>query len=257
MPTTPSRSAGAQRVGPPAYQLLLDTTDWSALETPYGDGGFLPAALVNILDPDPRVRSDAVGEALGGVIHQNSIYEATVPVAQFVAAILGHPATATGVVHWSSESTQARPTRAVLLTWLGDTAYDADDDTMAAASCLHDYPPMRAFRDLRPAFYEAVRPLLDDRDAFVRDAAAVAAIPLTEHPYLAAERRGLPSRLHRLLATSINRIQRNCAFAALGAWGYDTAWLETPDDIAVRESYARWKAAREDTSGGYTDDPPF
>ncbi|MFF7780299.1 hypothetical protein ACFZCG_38500 [Streptomyces tanashiensis] len=40
---------------------------------------------------------------------------------------------------------------------------------------------MRAFRDRRPVIYSAVQPFLTYDNAKVRDAALVAAIPLTEH----------------------------------------------------------------------------
>lgn len=247
----------------PEPQVLLAGTDWKALETPYGDGGFLPEALARILDPDPAVRDAAVRDVLDGVTHQSTIYEATVPVAQFVAAVLNHPATATGDHGPAAGTPQRRPTRAVLLDWLGATAFDADDARVAMGerhwngTYLADYTELRAFRDLRPEFYRAVLPLLDDPDAFVREAAVVAAMPLTEHPGLADQRAGLARRARRLLATSTDRYNRDRALDALKAWGHDTGPLETPDDIAARERYARLKAERENPTGGYTDDPPF
>ncbi|WP_203686843.1 hypothetical protein [Streptomyces sp. SID14515] len=63
--------------------------------------------------------------------HQNSIYEATVPVALYVAAILNHPATAAGE-HALEAGLQLRHrTREMLLDRLGSTAYDADDERVA------------------------------------------------------------------------------------------------------------------------------
>lgn len=114
----------------PEHQRLLAGIDWKVLRTPYGDGGFLPAALAGILDPDPVVRA----AAFRGVIEatdQSTIYEATVPVVRFVAAVLNHPATATGDDAAGAGSRLRRPTRAVLLEWLGGTAVDADDERVA------------------------------------------------------------------------------------------------------------------------------
>ncbi|WP_439678172.1 hypothetical protein [Embleya sp. MST-111070] len=75
----------------PEHRVILENTDWASLMAPQGSGGFLPGALMRLLDVDPAVRAAAAEEALIG--HQNTIYEATVPVARFVAAILDHPAT--------------------------------------------------------------------------------------------------------------------------------------------------------------------
>lgn len=214
--------------------MILAGTDWRALGTPYGDGGFLPEALARILDPDPAVRAAAIRAVIDGVTHQNTIYEATVPVARFVAAVLNHPATATGDDDPGAGTPRRRPTRAVLLEWLGATALDADDECVAMGerhwngSYLAGYPEMRAFRDLRPEFYRAVLPLLDDPDAAVREAAVIAAIPLAEHPGLADRRVGLADRVRRLLAASSDRYSRDRALDALKAWGHDTGPLETP-----------------------------
>ncbi|MEV6079984.1 hypothetical protein AB0L80_33455 [Streptomyces sp. NPDC052069] len=72
---------------------LLDGTGWASLAAPNETGESQPAALERLLDLDPAVRAAAAKDALDAVAHQNSIYEATVPVALYVAAILNHPAT--------------------------------------------------------------------------------------------------------------------------------------------------------------------
>lgn len=139
----------------PEHRVLLAGTDWKALGTPYGDGGFLPEALTRNLDPDPAVRAAAVRVVIDG-LDQSTIYEATVPVARFVAAILNHPPTATGDHDLGAGTPRRRPTRAVLLAWLGGTAFDADDARVAMGerhwngAYLADYTELRAFRDLRP-----------------------------------------------------------------------------------------------------------
>lgn len=177
---------------------------------PTGNGDILPVPLARLLDPDPEVRASAAGEALGAVTHQNSIYEATVPVALFVAAVLNQPATAAGE---TGQANSPYPTRATLLDWLSDTAYDADDACVAAgertcSAFLDEVPDMRAFRQLRLLFYSAVRPLLGDDHAQVRHAALVAAIPLVEHPLLTTHREELAEHARSLLATSAHRRYR-------------------------------------------------
>jgi len=46
----------------PDHQALLDGTDWAALGTARGRGGFLPAVLIRLLDIDPRVQTSAIKE---------------------------------------------------------------------------------------------------------------------------------------------------------------------------------------------------
>ncbi|MFB7911907.1 hypothetical protein ACFC1T_36290 [Kitasatospora sp. NPDC056076] len=252
---------------PPHYQELLDSTDWASLATPFGRGESLSVALVRLLDPSPSVRAAAAKDALDAVTHQNTIYEATVPVALYIAAILNHPATAAGEQGHDANVQSRHPTRERLLDWLGYTAYDADDERVAMGErhCgegfLDACPDVRAFRDLRPAIYFAVQPFLTDNNAKVRDAALVAAIPLIEHHALTEHRNDLINHARRLLGTSTDRYKRDRALDALKAWGHDTTALERADDIAARELHARsadhdWWWANNGT-GADADDPPF
>ncbi|NUV53768.1 hypothetical protein G6W51_12790 [Streptomyces coelicolor] len=254
----------------PHHQALLDGTDWASLETPSGPGTgeALPTALARILNPDPVVRSAATDDALRKVTHQNTIYEATVPVALYVAAVLHHPAVAADDFGHDADMPPHRPTLVKLLEWLSATAYDADDECVThgerhyGEDFLGEYEEMRAFRDLRPAIFSAVHSLLGHDNAEVRDAAFVAAIPLSEHPVLTAHRAELVGHARRLLATSTDRYKRDRVLDAMKAWGHDTSDLENTDDIAARERYARLKAERDcwwatDGTGGYSEDPPF
>ncbi|MFE7927522.1 hypothetical protein ACFU6S_02090 [Streptomyces sp. NPDC057456] len=246
----------------PHHQKVLDGTDWASLATVCGTGESLPSALVRLLDLDPSVRAGAVKDALAEVTHQNSIYEATVPVALYVAAVLNHPATAAG-----EDDHVLHPTREQLLDWLAYTAYDADDECVAMGrqyfgeGFLDACPHMRAFRHLRPEIYCAVQPLLTDGNASVRDAALVAAIPLTEHPALTERRNELAHHATRLLGTSTDRFRRDRVLEALQAWGHDTSALENADDITARELRARladpdyWWA--NNGTGASAEDPPF
>ncbi|MEU2281698.1 hypothetical protein ABZ614_07005 [Streptomyces sp. NPDC013178] len=251
----------------PHYQELLEGTDWASLATPYGTGESLPAALARLLDPDPAVRAAAAKDALDEVDHQNTIYEATVPVALYFAAILNQPATEVGDLDHDADLPSRHPTRALLLNWLGATAYDADDERVAMGErhfgegFLEACPDMRAFRNLRPAIYSAVQPLLDHDNAKVRAAALVAAIPLTEHPMLTTHRAELVEHARCLLTTSTNRYHRDRALDALNAWDHDTSDLEDANDVAAREVQARmadpdyWWA--NNGTGGCTENPPF
>ncbi|MFG2134927.1 hypothetical protein ACGFNV_45290 [Streptomyces sp. NPDC048751] len=251
----------------PSLHALLDSTNWGALATACGTGEELPAALTLLTDPDPVIRESALQAALGPVTHQNSIYEATVPVALFVASILNHPAITAGDDS-TDEGTQHHPTLVQLLDWLGDTAYDADDECVATGErvfdrgFLDDYEAMRAFRDARPEIFSAVHPLLGHNDAAVRHSALVTAIPLIEHPLLAQHQANLADHARRLLATSTDRRHRDRALDALRVWGHDTRELKNASDTTAHEHYARLKAARASwdgnwTGGGHSDDPPF
>ncbi|MEU9339362.1 hypothetical protein AB0D49_40515 [Streptomyces sp. NPDC048290] len=245
------------------HQTLLDETDWASLTTPSGTGASLPTALARLVDHDPGTRAAAVADALGAVTHQNSIYEATMPVALYVAAVLSHPATETGEHGQDTDRARHRPTRAALLDWLGSTAYDADDESVAAGerSCgrefLDDCPEVRAFRDLRPVLYCAVQPFLGHDDAEVRAAAVTAAISLAEHPALARQRGEPADRARDPLATSTDRDKRGRVLEALNAWGHDTSGLENTDDLSVRGLRTRRAAERASWAGGHAEEPPF
>ncbi|MER5480676.1 hypothetical protein ABT026_27430 [Streptomyces sp. NPDC002734] len=238
----------------PQYQDVLAGTNWASLRTPWGMGEALPGGLVQILSPDQAVRSAAIGTALGGVTHQNTIYGATVPVALFVAAILQHPAIEADDAH-SSPGTSALVR---LLAWLGDTAYDADDASVA----IDEYAEMCQFRDVRPALFSAVRPLLSHENAYVRDAALVAAVPLSEHPALRQHRAELAIHARRLLASSTEPRHRIRAFDAMKAWRQPSRHLETVADVLARERFARARARFDGVwthkkSDGHCEEPPF
>ncbi|GGS29310.1 hypothetical protein Snoj_25620 [Streptomyces nojiriensis] len=243
----------------PHYQELLEGTDWASLATPYGTGESLPTALARLLDPNPAVRAAAVKDVSDEVDHQNTIYEATVPVALYFAAILNHPATEVGDLGHDADVPSRHPTRASLLNRLGATAYDAE--YLFGEGFLQACPDTRAFRRLRPAVYSAVQPFLGHDNAKVRDEALVAAIPLTEDPRLTPHRAELVEHARFLLTTSTNRYHRDCALNALNTWGHDTSDLEDANDIASRELQARladfdyWSA--NNGTGGGTEDPPF
>ncbi|MGA5434645.1 hypothetical protein ACPCIZ_16215 [Streptomyces cellulosae] len=242
---------------------LLNGTDWTALATAGGTGESLPAALALLTSPDPLVRRSALRDALGPVTHQNTVYEATVPVALHVAAILDHPVVTASDPGHRADGRPAHLTLVHLLKWLGDTAYDADDACVALEERLYgpgyldDHAAMRAFRDARPVMFSAVRKFLDHGDPDVRHTALVAAIPLVEHPALVPHRTALADHARSLLATSTDRHHRDRALNALKGWGHDVGELETTSDVAARERCARLAAAHAARQGGFSQDPPF
>ncbi|WP_330248047.1 MULTISPECIES: hypothetical protein [unclassified Streptomyces] len=225
----------------PHFQDLLDSTDWASLVTAYGMGENLPAMLARLLDPDPGVRLAAANDAFRTVNDQNTIYEAAVPVALYVAAILNHPVIATGY----ADPPLHRPTLVTLLDGLSDTAYDADDQRVAIGErhfgegFLDDYWEMRAFRDLRPALFSAIHPLLSHESVDIRDAALTAAVPLVEHPALSVHRGELVEHARGLLVASPDNYYRELVLDAMKAWGQDISGLENADDVAARELRAR------------------
>ncbi|MFE5796643.1 hypothetical protein ACFQ8C_29260 [Streptomyces sp. NPDC056503] len=167
----------------------------------------------------------ALSELSELVSHQNSIYEATAPVAMCVAGILAHPATMT------LRPYRNVPIRATLLNWLVSTAYDASDEIAGRteqyfAGFLAPGTIVAAFRDLRPMLYRAVAPFLQDSHEDVREAAGFAALILAEHPALAQHRDHLAAHARRILDTSSNAPNRRVAWKALEAWGHDVTGIE-------------------------------
>lgn len=205
--------------GLPPYRVLLDETDWGALQTAFGSGENLPDILLRLLEPDPAVQVAALSE-LGELIHhQNTIYEATAPAVMYVASILHHPAAMT------LRPYRSIPVRATMLYWLASVAYDASDETVAR---LEQYCPgflapgttMAAFRELRPMLYRAVIPFLQDDHEDVREAAVIAVLVLAEHAALTAHRDHLAVHARRILGISSVITNRRIAWKALEAWGH-------------------------------------
>ncbi|MER5204362.1 hypothetical protein [Streptomyces sp. NPDC002825] len=218
----------------PPYQVVLAETDWGSLQTAFGNGEDLPRVLVRLLEPDAKVQVAALSELGELVGHQNTIYEATAPVAMYVAGILTHPAAMT------LRPYRNVPIRATLLSWLAYTAYDASDETVDR---IEQYFPgfltpgttVAAFRDLRPILFRAVAPFLQDSHEDVREAAVIAALILAEHPALAEHRDHLAVHARRILDTSSDEPNRRVARKALEAWGRD---LPGPDPF--REEPWEW-----------------
>ncbi|MBP0454056.1 hypothetical protein J5Y04_31615 [Kitasatospora sp. RG8] len=190
--------------------------------------------------------------ALEPVQHQNTIYEATAPVALGVAAVLARRAE-----HYRGAADKVC---ALLLGWLAGIAWDSDDACVAAhqryfeEDFLESYPPMAALRALRPVLFQAVAPFLDDPDATVAEEALCAALAFAEHPDLSGHRDSLVGRARRLLLVCDTRWRRRQALDALTAWGHDTAGLARPgdDDRSPYLPSSAWPHG-----DGDPDNPPF
>ncbi|MFJ2761990.1 hypothetical protein [Streptomyces prasinus] len=232
----------------PPYQAVLAETDWDSLQTAFGSGEDLPGVLTRLLEPDPKVQVSALSELGELVGHQNTIYEATAPVAMYVAGILTHPAAMT------LRPYRNVPIRAALLNWLVSTAYDASDEIVGRTEqyfpgFLTPGTVVAAFRDLRPMLYRAVAPFLRDSHEDVREAAVIAALILAEHPALAVHRDRLAVHARAVLDTSSDGPNRRVARKALEAWGHDA-----PGPEPLREEFWDW-GPHSDGRGDL--EPPF
>ncbi|MFF4821378.1 hypothetical protein ACFY2K_43125 [Kitasatospora sp. NPDC001309] len=232
--------------------VVLRGTDWPSLGTAYGTAEDLPRVLAPLLNPDLSVEETGkVLNALEPVQHQNTIYEATAPVALCVAAVLARRA---------EHHRAADRVCALLLGWLAGIAYDSDDACVAAhqrhfeEDFLEGYPPMAAVRALRPALFQAVAPFLDDCDSAAADSALSAALAFAEDPGLAGQRDALAERARRLLLTCDTRWRRGQALDVLTAWGHDTTALTRPgdDDRSPYVTGPSWP-----DGDGDPDNPPF
>ncbi|MGX1267011.1 hypothetical protein RKD18_000205 [Streptomyces phaeoluteigriseus] len=138
-----------------------------------------------------------------GRTHQATFYSATAPAASFVAAILGHPRTLADVTDarpWEAADFGEEPRfllRVGLLSWLGNTAWDANDESPDGYQA-----DMEAFRALRPTLYDAIEPFLTDDEPAIRDAALAAVLPLLASPELTDQAEGLRDAVWALAAGS-------------------------------------------------------
>ncbi|MEU8007094.1 hypothetical protein AB0B66_38530 [Catellatospora sp. NPDC049111] len=163
--------AGADLSDPEA---LLRGAGWEGHEPAHRDARWLPYVLRALLHPDPVVQADAFWD-LEPLRHQNTIYTVVVPAAQYIAAILADPRTATvcpfGRFQWSRD--EPIQLRAKLIMWLADLTSDAG--WRAGQDAEAD-----AVLSMRPAFLAAIDPYLHDEDDDVSGAAVDAAVIMVE-----------------------------------------------------------------------------
>nr|WP_253267919.1 hypothetical protein [Streptomyces asoensis] len=218
--------------------------------------------LVALLDADQVVRSKALGKIHGVLHHQNTIYEATVPTALYVAAILPDPRTMRAV----DKDRHSLPgnIRTELLAWIASVANEVTDAADATSRRygfpLEDYPPAVSMREIRPLLYSAALAYVHDTDRHVREAAITACVPLMDDPKLLSHRATLAPLVRRVLGTSELWQHRERAIDALDAWSEDSSGLEGQRnpflycDSDLSPASCRWGA---DPGAGWSEEPPF
>ncbi|MEH0579102.1 MULTISPECIES: hypothetical protein [Streptomyces] len=227
---------------------LLLRTDWSSVEHCCPNvAPATPVILRQLLDTDAGKQGTALRNLQQAVTHQATFYSATAPAASFVAAILGHPRTLAKVTDqrpWEAANFGEKPRfllRVGLLNWLGDTAWDANEESPDGYEA-----DIEAFRTLRPTLYDAIRPFLTDDEPEIRDAALAAVLPLLASPELAHQAEGLRDAVWALAADSVPYRQR--AIDTLASWG---------EDITPFQQYRHTPADVRAQAEGFADDPPF
>ncbi|MGX9886628.1 hypothetical protein [Streptomyces sp. NPDC002276] len=166
------------------YRVLATGTNWATLGHAYGSAAEAPKRLAELLAQDQSVRTKALDYLHHTLHHQNTLYEATVPAALCVAAILPNPRSISTVDKNHHLTTVCM--RAELLHWIASVA-DAVTDEADVLSRRHgfpldDYPPAVDVRRIRPPLYSAAVAYIDDTDRQVAEAAITACIPLRTIP---------------------------------------------------------------------------
>ena len=199
-----------------------------------GPAADVPSNLAALLDPDQRRRSSALNFLHHVVHHQNTLYEATAPAAQYVAGILSDPRTAHPID--LSRNDLPGPMRAALLGWLGSVAYEAND---TAATSLRqfgfppdDYLPFVQAKQLLPLLFGPVAALTQGQDRAVREAAIAACLPLVDDSRLRHHRAKLIPLLREVLGVSAEWQYRERAIDALEEWGESATGLVGGDPWA-------------------------
>jgi len=246
----------------PAPHETLTQTNWADLEHAYGPADDVPNMLVALLDTNQAVRTKALDHIHQVVHHQNTLYEATVPAALYVAAILSDRRTTCSVDkdRWSFPGNM----RAELLRWINSIA-DEVTDVAEANGIKHgfpldDYPPAVAVRDMRPLLFSVAVAYTDDSDRHVREAAIAACIPLLDDPQVRHHRAALVPLVREILGTSELWQYRERAIDALDAWGEDSTGLEGQREpflfcntTSVPDHRTRYPGA----DAGCGEEPPF
>ncbi|UXY25005.1 hypothetical protein N8I84_42000 (plasmid) [Streptomyces cynarae] len=129
-----------------------------------------------------------------------------------------------------------------LLDWLGRTAADANEEVPGGLQA-----DIEAFRALRPALHDVIRPFLTDDERQIREAALAALLPLLTAPELAHHRADLRDAV-RALAAAEATPYRHHAVGALASWDEDTtSFPQEPNSATDAGTGAE----------GFAEDPPF
>lgn len=239
---------------------VLRDTDWTRTFHAYGSGADTPAHLALLLDGDAEGRTRALGHLYGALVHQGTVYPATVPAALFVAGILGRPALDAPTAHAFGDAAPA-PLRRVLLGFLTDAAEGALPGATGEAATAGPPAPAELDRvyaalgsddedeavqvweepvvdalmrgacdDMRaaaPALYASVHPCLTHADPGTRMRAVEAATA-------AAVLGGLDPDLSGAADMAETRDEGAVIVLALGRAGADTTEFLTHADPAIR-----------------------
>ncbi|WP_314619979.1 hypothetical protein [Streptomyces stackebrandtii] len=239
---------------------LLARTTWSTLDHAYGTAEDVPQILLDLVDVDLRVRSQALSRLHHVVHHQNTLYTATPPAAVYVAGILGDTRTLETVE--KAPDAFPGPMRAELLGWIDSVANAADDETAATMRRFgfppEEYTPFVEICRIRPQLFHAASAFLDDLDPDVHAAAVSACIPLLDDPRLIHHRDTLAPMLRDSLATSALSQYQVRAIDALGKWGQDITGLEVrPERYAFCDAEHQPQALAAEAQDWDDADLPF
>ncbi|MEV0743383.1 hypothetical protein AB0I51_47435 [Streptomyces sp. NPDC050549] len=244
------------------YRVLVTATNWAALGHAYGSAAEAPKRLAELLAQDQSVRTKALDYLHHALHHQNTLYEATVPAALCVAAIVPNPRT-TSTVDKDHDSFPGCM-RTELLLWIASVAGEVTDEAEVHSRRhgfpLDDYPPAVGIRRIRPQLYSAAVAYVDDTDRHTAEAAITACIRLLDDARLLHHRTALIPAIRQTLGTSELWQHRERAIDALDTWGEDSTGLEGQQnpflfcDSDTPADSASWPM---DTSGGYSEPPPF
>ncbi|WP_243659492.1 hypothetical protein [Streptomyces sp. BK205] len=244
---------------------LLTGTDWAALGHAYGSAAEAPRQLAALLDADEGARTRALSYLHNTLHHQNTLYEATVPAALYVAAILSDPRGTRAV----DKDRHSFPgcMHAELLGWIASVANEVTNEAAVLSKHygfpLDDYAPAVGIQKIRPTLFAASLPYTGESDRHVREAALTACIPLLDDPRLLHHRRPLVPLIREALGTSELWQHRERAIDTLNAWGEDTSGLEGQrnpflvcDSDRPADDPTTWSAHR-DSAQGHSEEPPF
>ncbi|GLY50743.1 hypothetical protein [Lentzea sp. NBRC 102530] len=232
-----------------AEEILRDTR-WDELAHAYGSAADAPEPLLDLLSENEEAAGNALGYLDAAVLHQGSVYSATAPAAEYVAAILDDPRLSLPCESALPWDDRERPLRAALLEWLGEFAdsvtFDPDsyEFEVDPEELEEEAEALTAGRALLPELFERVAPFLDDADPAVRRAATGAVANLLSAEELAAHRAGVAERLLRAVRDA-SPLDRAGIALTLGGWGVPV--LLDDEHPGVR-AYAAVVAA-------YDDDP--
>lgn len=244
---------------------LLTGTDWAALGHAYGSAAEAPRQLAALLDADQGARSKALSYLHNTLHHQNTLYEATVPAALYVAAILSDPRT----THAVDKDRHSFPgcMRVELLHWIASVANEVTNEASVLSKHhgfpLDDYAPAVGIQTIRPTLLSASLPYTEESDRHVREAALTACIPLLDDPRLLHHRQTLAPLIREALGTSELWQHRERAIDTLDAWGEDSSGLEGQrnpflvcDSDLPADDPKIWPANR-NSGEGHSEEPPF